>query len=249
MSAPAARTAPGSRARLAASGYWLAGAALAAAAGAAVLASCLHGTSFVCTSDAQCTGAAGGRCEPQIGYCSFSDGSCASGSRFGDQSGPYAGKCVGEVGGPDGAIDGAIDGTVDGMIDAPPVGCPGTYAALPNVATHVYRVITMTGTWTSQQAACMAENGYLAEPNDAAELAALNTAAGANEIWVGVSDQTTEGTFLFGRGGAATFLPWETGEPDNSPAGGADCVRSSATGTYADDRCSTLRRAVCECEP
>jgi hypothetical protein len=248
LSAPAARTEPGRRSRLAASGYWLAGAALTVAAGAAMLASCLRSTSFRCTGDAQCTGAAGGRCELQIGYCSFSDGSCASGSRFGDQSGPYAGKCVGEEGGPDGAIDAAVDGT-DGTIDTPPVGCPGTYAPLAGVATHVYRVITAAGTWTSQRATCMAENGYLAEPDDVAELAAINMAAGPNEIWVGVTDQAVEGTFVTGRGGAVTFLPWTTGEPDNMPAGGADCVFSSATGMYADDRCSTLRRAVCECEP
>lgn len=244
MSVPAARTEPGTRSWLTASGYWLAGAALTGAAGAAVLASCLHGTSFMCARDDQCTGAAGGRCEPQINYCSFTDTSCASGSRFGDQSGPYAGKCVGEVGGPDGAIDGAIDGN----IDTPPSRCSG-YVALAGIATHVYRGIPNTGTWTSQNGACTAEGGYLAEPNDAAELAAINMLAGAIEIWVGVSDQATEGTFLTGRGAAATFLPWEAAEPDNLPTGGADCVRSSATGMYADDRCSTVRRAVCECEP
>ena len=241
---PAPRAEPGTRSRIVASGCWLAGAALTAAAGAAVLASCLHGTSFMCARDDQCTGAAGGRCELQVGYCSFSDGSCASGSRFGDHSGSYAGKCVGEEGGPDGAIDGATDG----MIDTPMARCAG-YAALSGIATHVYRGIPGAATWTSQSSTCMAEGGYLAEPDDDTELVAINMLAGAIEIWVGVSDQTTEGTFVTSRGAAATFLPWETGEPDNAPAGGADCVRSSATGMYADDRCSTLRRAVCECEP
>jgi hypothetical protein len=134
------------------------------------------------------------------------------------------------------------------MTDGPPAACPATYMALPGVATHVYRAIPAAQTWGVQRNACTADGGYLVEPDDAAELAAVNMLAGAVEIWIGITDQATEGTFLTGRGAAPAFLPWETGQPDDAPQGGADCVRSSATGTYADDRCNTTRRAVCECE-
>jgi hypothetical protein len=222
----------------------LAAPALLAAALGAGAAGCLRNPAFTCERDSQCTGNTIGRCETGLGFCSFSDGSCTSGFRFGDHSGAYSGQCVGENG-----IDAGIDAPTDGSIDGPLVGCPGTYAALPGVATHVYRVINALQPWATQRSACTGENAYLVEPDDATELAAVNMAAGANEIWIGVTDQATEGVFVTSRGAAVTFLPWEAGQPDDQPQPGADCVRSSATGTYADDRCSTTRRAVCECEP
>ena len=212
-------------------------AAAAIAATAASFAGCLRSTTFQCASDADCTGSPAGRCEPG-GYCSFPDPMCSSGSRFGEHSGPLAGQCVGDPTG-----DAGIDGP---PIDAPPTSCAG-YTALPGVATHRYRAIASLATWTAQRTTCTAGGGYLVEPDTAAELAAVNMLAGAFEIWVGISDQATEGTFLTGRGAAATFLPWETGQPDDAPTG-ADCARSSATGTYADERCTTTRRAVCECD-
>ncbi len=48
-------------------------------------------TSFACETSAQCSG---GSCEA-TGYCSFEDGTCASGRRYGQRADPiYAGKCV-----------------------------------------------------------------------------------------------------------------------------------------------------------
>ncbi len=219
---------------------WLAAAAAALAALAAGAASCLRSTSFQCASDGNCSGSPAGRCEDN-GFCSFPDTSCASGFRFGDHSGPVAGTCVGDGG------DAGIDAPADAMIDAP--ACRSTYAALPGAGTHVYRVLSTTATWSSHRTTCTLEGAYLVEPDDAAELAAVNMAAGAVEIWVGVGDQANEGTFVTGRGAPATFLPWAAGQPDNAPAGGADCVFSSSAGLYSDDRCTTTRRAVCECEP
>ena len=56
---------------------------LAACIGASgVAGACLNGT-FACESDLQCPD---GRCEPQ-GWCSFPDGSCVSGHRFGSHAG------------------------------------------------------------------------------------------------------------------------------------------------------------------
>ena len=206
--------------------------ALAAALAAALapgLAGCLRGTSFTCERDDQCTGSPAGRCEAN-GYCSFPDESCASGSRFGEHSGPLASQCVAEAPG----------------IDAHT--CPPAYVSFPGFASHLYRLINTAATWSVQSTACSSEGAYLAEPDSAAELNALRTLAGGNELWIGISDRATEGTFLTTRLAAPAYLPWETGQPDDAPTG-ADCVRSSATATYADDRCTTLRQAACECEP
>ena len=91
------------------------------------------GGAFHCDRDDQCTG--GGTCEP-LGLCSFADGECASGRRYGDSSGGLSRVCVGDE-----PVDGAIDAPpgdadpdaslIDAPIDAPPVPfCDTTNAAL-----------------------------------------------------------------------------------------------------------------------
>src|SRR5690242_11764591 len=71
---------------------------------------CLRDIKFICFSDDQCDGEAGGTCEP-VGYCSFPDFACAPPSRrYGSLAGKdYAGKCVGEhYIPPDAGIDAAV---------------------------------------------------------------------------------------------------------------------------------------------
>jgi cysteine-rich repeat protein len=84
----------------------------------ALLAGCVTpASSFVCGSDADCSG---GRCEPDTNFCSFLDTDCTSGHRYGDAAGSLSGQCV------DGGIagvcgDGMVTGTEeceDGNADA-----------------------------------------------------------------------------------------------------------------------------------
>jgi len=221
-------------------------------------AGCLRSTSYKCGSNDQCSGT-GGVCE-DTGFCSFTDGNCNGGRRYGEFSGVYANKCVGDVL----PIDGGLDVGDGPMGDVPVGGCPASYAALPGVTGHVYRVITTTALWDTQGAACMADQGttYLAVPDDQAELDAIITASSVALTWVGIDDKQTENTFVTATGGAfsATSPLWHTAdssEPDNAPssggggADGADCVAADdTTNNLADDRCDTkMYRAVCECEP
>lgn len=68
---------------------------------------CLKRPSFACATADEC--GPGGACEAD-GFCSFVDGACASGRRYGDHSGPNAGQCVGEGILPDGPpVDEAPD--------------------------------------------------------------------------------------------------------------------------------------------
>jgi hypothetical protein len=48
---------------------------------------------FLCASSEQCT--SNGVCQPTTGFCSFQDGDCASGQRYGAASGALGGICVG----------------------------------------------------------------------------------------------------------------------------------------------------------
>ena len=196
---------------------------------------CLRPTSFTCATNAEC---AGGTCE-DVGFCSFSDSACAGGNRFGEFSGPFAGQCVGESG-----IDAGADAT-DATLDAA-AACT-SYLTLPD-APHRYRSIATNASWFSQRTSCAADGGYLAIPDDLVELTAITTLAGTSPSWVGLTDDATEGTFVTVLGAVATFLPWDTGEPNDTP-GAADCVRASPAHQLADDRCTTARAAICECEP
>jgi hypothetical protein len=210
------------------------------------LGGCLRTTSFTCDTSGDC---AGGTCEA-VGFCSFADSSCASGSRFGQLSGSFANQCVGGDPTGDGGVDAALsDGGADAAIDAPPQPCPASYAGLVGAPGHVYRSLTTITSSNAQRAACAADGGYLAIPDDLGELTAIFTLAGSNTIWVGITDEATEGVYKDVKGAVETFLPWAAGQPDNGPGGQADCVLASPALTYADDRCSSAFRAVCECEP
>lgn len=219
-------------------------------------AGCLRQTLYKCETNDQCN--AGGVCE-STGYCSFTDTGCADGRRYGDLSGTYSGKCVGEVIAGDDArpIDMAPPLT-DTMADTPVVNnCPGTYTSIGG-STKRYRVISANNTWANQASACDADgaNTYLAVPDSQAELDAVIGAAG-EDIWLGVSDMATEGTFATTNNGtlASNSPLWSGGEPDNDPESGGgnnngDCVVAlDANDRLYDDRCDNQYGAVCECDP
>jgi lectin-like protein len=209
---------------------------------------CLRQTQFHCTNDQSC--GASGRCEASS-YCSFPDSSCSSMYRYGSSAGTYADQCTNAVTG-DGGVDSPIG---DGSIDAPILGCPSGYDPLSGVTNgHVYKLLTAAGNWNNQQAACLltTQSAYLAIPDDATELAALDTLAGTiTEYWVGITDSATEGTFLNVLGAAQTFLPWDPPAPDNNSGGqGEDCVEAiTALAKFNDLRCTTSFPAICECAP
>lgn len=223
---------------------------------ALALGGCLRTTEYRCSQEAEC--GTGGTCDPR-GYCSFSDGACPSGQRFGDAAGSLAGQCT-TADGIDAGIDMSmtdatpLDGPpADMAIDADGTQCPSSYAAISGgQAGHLYRVIDTVALWNNQRAACAQDSAsaYIAIPDDAGELAALATLAGADRFWVGVTDAATEGTWLTVLGDPQTFLPWETDAPDDQGPG-EDCVEGvTATTEFNDHRCGqTMRVAVCECVP
>jgi len=201
---------------------------------ATIAAGCVKASDFQCAADSVCIHAdVQGTCESN-GYCSFPDTSCSSGKRFGALSGSSADQCVGAGSGSDGGVP-------DGL------GCPVGYATLSGIPNHAYRRLP-AGTWTVVRDACRADgaNVYLTIPNDAVELQAILTLAGG-DTWLGIEDMVTEGSFETVLGGAATFLPWAAGQPDD--AANSDCVEGLASQTYDDRRCSSSVIAVCECEP
>jgi len=210
---------------------------------ALALTACLRSTEYKCDTSSQC--GAGGVCE-STNYCSFPDDQC--GRRYGTSAGPLANQCVGGT-----AVDGGVDSARDGSIDSGSGSqCPGGFAPLAG-APHQYKLVTVPGTWNAQVAACSALSSttYVAIPDDAGELGALDTLVGATSTyWVGISDSATEGTWQTVKGGTQTFLPWETGHPTTTPPNNQDdCVRVVTTDAkFFDDKCNTQLATVCECE-
>jgi hypothetical protein len=203
-------------------------------------AGCLRATEYRCTSSDQC--GTGGTCQTS-GYCSFADSSC--GERYGAQAGPYANQCVGSSGG----LDASVDGTA--TLDAPNH-CPSSFTTIAGgTPGHRYKAQATSENWQLQVNACLAAStfAYLAIPDDAGELAALDTLAGASaSYWVGIDDLTTEGTFLTVKNMPATFLPWDPPAPDDAGPG-EDCVEAlTATAKFNDQRCNMQLPAICECE-
>jgi len=166
----------------------------------------------------------------------------------GDDGQPCHGCAVDASSSSDAARD-AIEPT-DGPIGT---GCPASFTAITGgQGAHRYRRIDATEEWKEQRDECagLSNSAYLAVPDDAAELAAIATLSAASATWIGISDTATEGTFVTVKGAAATFLPWDNGQPDNGGAQGEDCVMiQTSSSKMRDERCGTKFRAVCECEP
>lgn len=214
---------------------------------------CLRATAFHCETSADC--GAGGTCQADVGGCSVIDDDCPSQQRYGDSAGGLAGQCV--------PVSGTIDASLPAdappidapPIDAPPAGCPADYDELVGgQAGHRYRLVTTTASWTDQRDGCAGAgaNVYLAIPGDADELAALVELATSTQLWVGITDQVTEGTWLDVKGAPQTFLPWAITRPNTSPNNIDDCVIAIGFGaapTIRDGRCSSTQLpAICECE-
>lgn len=215
---------------------------------ASALAGCLRSTQFRCDVDTDCTGGTGGRCEPE-GFCSFFDSSCSgTQQRFADSAGSLSNTCVGGDPGVDGGVD-APDAPGDGP---PASGCPAGYAAVTGAdPNHRYMLIATPTDWPAAANSCVASapgRAYLVIPDDAAELAALRAQLIAAPYWVGISDRTTENTFLNTKSMPQAFLPWAAGEPDDG-MGGQDCVAALNATEIATQKCNDTFPAICECEP
>jgi len=65
--------------------------------GLATTGGCLRSTQYHCSADTECVNSGvQGTCET-VGFCSFPDGACQSGRRFGELVGPQSNQCVDEL--------------------------------------------------------------------------------------------------------------------------------------------------------
>lgn len=91
---------------------------------------------------------------------------------------------------------------------------PGVAQAIP-YGGHDYFLTATTKYWTDAESEAVAAGGHLVTINDAAEESWLRTTFGTSLLWIGFTDQTAEGTWVWISGEPVTYTNWAPGEPNN----------------------------------
>ena len=89
---------------------------------------------------------------------------------------------------------------------------------------HQYALTNTIGEWAACEAEAVSQGGHLVTINNAAEEAWINTNIGTATYWIGFTDQTVEGTWVWIAGdggtwttgvGGTSYTNWGPGEPND----------------------------------
>lgn len=118
-----------------------------------------------------------------------------------------------------------------------------------------YMLLNGLTNWTGAQAACITLGANLVSIDTAEEqvivggLATLYP-AGEPDLWIGASDSTIEGTFVWVNQDPLVYSNWRAGEPNNNGPDGTDedcaIIEGDAATEWDDRPCSRLSPAICE---
>jgi cysteine-rich repeat protein len=156
----------------------------------------------------------------------------------------------------DGTLQGAEEcddgnATANDGCEACQVVCVGSEAQF---GLNCYADVTSTATRAAAHAACTSSlGGHLVTIESAAEnnfvwLEAMSFFS-TSPRWIDLSDQATEGTFVWSTGEPLTYTNWASGEPNNS-SGNEDCVEFRyGDNEWNDANCGNARPFICEYEP
>ena len=82
--------------------------------------------------------------------------------------------------------------------------------------THRYRMYRKTMSWHEAEALCREHGGHLVAITTSSENTFVyDTFADENPIWIGLSDEASEGAFVWVTQEETTFFKWFNGEPNN----------------------------------
>jgi Ca2+-binding RTX toxin-like protein len=108
--------------------------------------------------------------------------------------------------------------------------------------------LTSYGTWQEAQAQAQSLGGNLVTINNQAEQDWLVNTFGVNQtLWIGLTDEVTEGQFKWVSGEISTYTNWLPGEPNNG-WGGEDYVEMNfgSPGKWNDSSSNQFRRGIIE---
>ncbi|XP_063637996.1 mannose-binding protein A isoform X2 [Pan troglodytes] len=94
------------------------------------------------------------------------------------------------------------------------------------------------------KAVCAGLQATVAAPKNAEENKAIQDVA-KDTAFLGITDEATEGQFMYLTGGRLTYSNWKKDEP-NDHGSGEDCVILLNNGLWNDISCASSFIAVCE---
>ena len=102
--------------------------------------------------------------------------------------------------------------------------------------------------WADAEADCVVQGGHLISVHDQAMqdyLSATAFSIAASDWWIGLNDQSQEGSFAWADATPLDFTAWAGGEPNN--AGEEDCANMAtwAGGSWNDLNCAAANRYIC----
>ncbi|KAK2509253.1 hypothetical protein MC885_016971 [Smutsia gigantea] len=129
-----------------------------------------------------------------------------------------------------------------------PGNCPGlTFSMGKKVGKKFFLTNGETMTFNKVKALCAQFQAAVATPLNAEENKAIQRLASSRHVFLGITDEETEGHFVDLSGSSLTYKNWKAGEP-NDGANGEDCVMLLDDGMWNDISCSSSFLAVCEFE-
>merc|ERR1711979_97996 len=93
--------------------------------------------------------------------------------------------------------------------------------------------------WSDAQGQCQASGDLgLATIASLSENSVVQTLLAGMEVYIGLSDTATEGTYLWTDGSSPTYTNWATGQPKPGTGATQDCVKMKLDGTWDDVGCN-----------
>lgn len=128
-----------------------------------------------------------------------------------------------------------------------PTGVPNFGECLP---VGDYTICLERTNWFTARVRCAEQGGRLVVMETLAENLEVSTVTSTwtgRPFWIGISDQETEGEWVWNEGTPLSYDPWGGGEP-NDAGSGEDCAHSNwnSTGAWNDARCWARYPHVCE---
>lgn len=144
------------------------------------------------------------------------------------------GQCTAVVNYPAPAVDDNICSFADSIAG---------YTVLGDFGGHRYYLSTNSVSWQQAKTAAAAINGNLVSVTSQGEMNFL--AAFNKRFWIGLTDEATEGTYVWVSGEAYSYTNWNPGEPNNS--GNEDYIEMFGTdGKWNDLSASSINPYVVE---
>ncbi|KAH0507548.1 Pulmonary surfactant-associated protein D [Microtus ochrogaster] len=116
-----------------------------------------------------------------------------------------------------------------------------------SVGDKIFRTSSSEKSFADAKEVCRQAGGQLASPRSAAENTAIQQLITVynKAAFLSMTDERTEGKFIYPTGDSLVYSNWAPGEPNNN-GGSENCVEIFTNGQWNDKSCGEKRLFVCE---